>query len=145
MHSAMLSRTLGAIVLVARFKVLDLFFGFLLRDAVGLLYLPRQLIALAGNHVEVIVGKLAPLRFHLALELLPVAFNDIPVHSDLLWFGPRPAKLPIEHPWLPAGLSPRVGSVVTTVRTTFIESPDEDERLIQSSQLDCTVSHVVHS
>jgi hypothetical protein len=75
------------LVLVKLFKTFDLLFGFVLRDAVGLLDLARQLIAVSGNHVEVIVGEFAPLCFHLALELLPVAFNDIPVHIKVFCQG----------------------------------------------------------
>jgi hypothetical protein len=86
------------LVLVKLFKIFDLLLGFVLRDAVGLLDLARQLIALSGNHVEVIVGEIAPLCFHLALELLPVAFNDIPVHIKLRLLGFRLVVLPIEHP-----------------------------------------------
>jgi len=74
-------------MLVKLLKTFDLLFGFVLRDAVGLLDLARQLIAIAGNHVEVIVGECAPIRFHFALELLPVAFNDIPVHINVLLSG----------------------------------------------------------
>jgi hypothetical protein len=46
----------------------------------------------------VIIGEFAPLRFYFALKLLPVAFNDIPVHLKLLWFYTRVAKLPMEFP-----------------------------------------------
>jgi len=56
------------------------FFSFVFRDAVGLLDLARKFGAFSRNHVEVIVGELAPLGFDFALELFPVAFNDIPVH-----------------------------------------------------------------
>src|SRR3990167_6431820 len=90
--------TSGGVVLVLLFKVLDLLLGFVLRDAVGFLDLAHQLIALAGDNVEVVVGKLAPLRLHLALELLPVAFYDIPVHLNLLGFGFRLAELPVGDP-----------------------------------------------
>src|SRR5512141_1751368 len=73
---------LCAVVLVAEFKALDLLLGFIFRDAVGLLNLACQFDALAGNDIEMILGELAPLRFHFAPELLPVAFNDIPVHFN---------------------------------------------------------------
>jgi hypothetical protein len=45
-----------------------------------------------GNHVGVIVGKPAPLCFHLSLRLFPVAFNDISVHIKLFRFGTQLAK-----------------------------------------------------
>ena len=37
-----------------------------------------------GNHVELVVGQLAPLFLDVALELLPVAFDAIPVHCAVL-------------------------------------------------------------
>src|ERR1700690_3554684 len=74
--------TLRTLVLVELFKALDLLLGFIFRDAVGLLNFARQLVALAGNLVEVIVSEFPPLCFHLALELLPVPLNDIPVHIN---------------------------------------------------------------
>jgi hypothetical protein len=70
------------LVLVKLFKTFDLLFGFILRNAVGLLDLARQLIAVAGNHVEVIVGEFAPLCFHLALELVPT--GDIGNHAPFV-------------------------------------------------------------
>ena len=95
-------------ILVVRFKVLDLLLGFVLRDAVGLLDLARELITLAGNHVEVIVGELAPLRFNLAFELLPVAFHDIPIHIHLLEFGPPTGGIANRAFFVAIGLSPCV-------------------------------------
>ena len=64
--------------------------GFLFRDPVRFLDLAGELIALARNHVELVVGELALLLLDIALELLPVAFHLIPVHFDLLTL--------IEHP-----------------------------------------------
>jgi hypothetical protein len=46
--------------------------------------LSGKLLALSRNHVKLIVGKLASLFQHVALQLLPVAFNTIPVHCPLL-------------------------------------------------------------
>src|SRR5690606_22946310 len=54
-------------------------------DAVALLHTAGELVALAGGDVEVVVGELAPLLLRLALELLPVAFDAIPVHGFLLF------------------------------------------------------------
>src|SRR6185436_20938770 len=51
-----------------------------LGDAVRLLDLPGEHVALAGDDVEAAVGELAPLLLGRALELLPVAFDAIPVH-----------------------------------------------------------------
>jgi len=73
------------VVLVEVFKLFDLLVGFILCDPVGFLDLPRQYIALAVNHFELIVGKLSPLRFDFAFELTPVASYDVPVHLILLF------------------------------------------------------------
>src|SRR5262245_44960488 len=54
--------------------------GLVLREAILLLHLADELVALAVNDVELIVGQLAPLLLDLALELLPVAFDAIPIH-----------------------------------------------------------------
>jgi hypothetical protein len=78
-------RTLDAVVPVTLLELLDLLVGLVLRDAVALLQFAGQLDALAGNHVQFVVCEFAPLGFHLALELLPVTFNDIPVHLELLF------------------------------------------------------------
>src|SRR2546425_5640115 len=53
---------------------------FLAGDAVRLLDLSRELLALARARVELIAGELAPVPQGVALEMLPVAFNAIPFH-----------------------------------------------------------------
>ena len=45
----------------------------------------EKLITLARNHIQLIVGKLAPLFLDIAFELFPVAFNTVPVHFVLLY------------------------------------------------------------
>ena len=60
--------------------------GIFLRLAVALLDAARELGAATLDDVEVVIGQLAPLGLHLALELLPVSFNLIPVHNYLLGF-----------------------------------------------------------
>src|SRR5690349_15104559 len=71
-------------VLVALREIVNLRVGCVLADAIRFLDLARQLIALAGDRVDVVVGELAPLLFYLAFKLLPVSFNRVPVHCDLL-------------------------------------------------------------
>src|SRR6185503_15429902 len=63
----------------------NLLLGFLFRDAVGFLDLADELVALAGSRFQLTIAQLAPLLPGAALELLPVAFNAIPVH--LIPFG----------------------------------------------------------
>src|SRR4051812_48075009 len=74
----------SAYVALARLPVLHLLLGLVLADAVGVLDLADQLVALAGDPVELVVADLAPLLLDLALHLLPVAFDAIPVHAALL-------------------------------------------------------------
>src|SRR5438132_493393 len=62
----------------------DLALGLVLGEAVTLLQSSGQFLALALDHIEVIVGELAPFLLNLALELLPVAFDTIPIHVALL-------------------------------------------------------------
>ena len=53
--------------------------GFVLRHAVALLKPAAELRALALDDVKIIVGELAPLLLNLAFELLPIAFDTIPI------------------------------------------------------------------
>ncbi|HUA83842.1 MAG TPA: hypothetical protein VMB85_08275 [Bryobacteraceae bacterium] len=55
--------------------------GFFPRDTVSFLKLPDQLIALAVNLIEVIVGQLTPLLFHRTFHLFPLSCDLIPIHS----------------------------------------------------------------
>ncbi len=57
--------------------VAQLLFGLVFGDALALLNLAQQLVSFASNHVQVIIRKLAPLLFDFALELRPVAFDDV--------------------------------------------------------------------
>jgi hypothetical protein len=44
-----------------------------------------QLVFLAGDDIQVVIGELAPFGFDTAFELFPVAFYLIPIHNlDLL-------------------------------------------------------------
>ena len=62
----------------------DLALGRIVGDAAALLYPARQLGALAFDELDVIVGELAPLLTNLAFDLLPVAFDTVPIHRWLL-------------------------------------------------------------
>src|ERR1700752_1018604 len=70
----------GLVVATALFEGADLPLGFILREAVLLLQLAHELILPAADHVDVVIGQLAPLLLHLALQLLPIAFDAVPVH-----------------------------------------------------------------
>src|ERR1700704_1846871 len=64
--------------------VIDILVDLVLGEAVALLQLAFELLAAALDNVEVVVGEFAPLFLGLALELLPVAFNPVPIHRHLL-------------------------------------------------------------
>jgi len=63
------------------FEVADLPVRFVLRNPVFLLDLADELVALAADLLELVIGEIAPLLPDLALELLPVALDLIPVHG----------------------------------------------------------------
>src|SRR5258707_9593001 len=68
--------------------VVDILAHLILGDAVPLLNLAFELVALAANDIEIVIGQLAPLRFDLAFDLLPISFHAIPIHyQDLLLLG----------------------------------------------------------
>src|SRR5262249_28356089 len=76
-------------------EVPDFVLGFVAGNPVACLDRPDELIAPAGDDVELVVGQLAPGFLDLPLELLPVAFHGIPVHQSSLLLGPRVAPVPI--------------------------------------------------
>lgn len=49
-------------------------------DAIALLDLALELVAIACDLIKIIVSEFAPLLFDLALYLFPVSFNAIPIH-----------------------------------------------------------------
>src|SRR5216684_2752876 len=59
---------------------IDLPLRLVLGDAVTLLQTAGELLSPALDHVKVVVGELSPLPPNLALELLPVAFDAVPIH-----------------------------------------------------------------
>jgi hypothetical protein len=58
--------------------------AFLFVDSVSLLDSAGDLIVLTGDHAQPIIGQPAPLFSHAPAELLPLAFEAIPVHVNLL-------------------------------------------------------------
>src|SRR5215204_733645 len=50
---------------------------------VTLLDLAFELVAAAVDHVQIVIGELAPLLFDVAFELLTVPFNPVPIHRRL--------------------------------------------------------------
>jgi hypothetical protein len=67
------------------FKGLDLLFGLLLADDISLLNLGGKFVPLASDRVQVLIRQFAPLRDHLWLVHLPIAFNLFPFHVGTPW------------------------------------------------------------
>ena len=64
--------------------IAELLLRYILGDAIRFLDLAGKAVALACNHVQLVIGELAPLLLGAALELLPVAFNAVLVHFHFL-------------------------------------------------------------
>src|SRR4051812_14682539 len=64
--------------------VVYVFSDLILGDAVALLNLALELIPFAVDGGEIIVGKVSPFLFDLALHLLPISLDAIPVHFHFL-------------------------------------------------------------
>src|ERR1700730_10728712 len=90
----------------------DLTLRLILGDAVAFLDAADELVLLAADDSQVVLGQLAPLLLHLAGELLPIAFDAIPIHDSLLSYADVPprnaptlrglrARLPRQNPFAP--------------------------------------------
>src|SRR4026208_784441 len=64
--------------------IVDVLLHLVLRVTVARLDLAFELLAVAVDLREVVVGELAPLCLHLAGDLLPIAGDAVPVHGWLL-------------------------------------------------------------
>jgi hypothetical protein len=69
---------------VAAQELPELALAFLPVDPVLLLVLARELIVGAGDHAQPVTGQPAPAFSHAAAQLLPLAFEAIPVHIQVL-------------------------------------------------------------
>ena len=63
--------------------IIDVFAHHVFCDSVSLLNPPFELVALSVDAIQVIFGELTPLLLDLALNLLPVSFDAIPIHHFL--------------------------------------------------------------
>ncbi len=68
---------------LAAVPAVDVALDAILFNAVTLLDLTLQLVALACDLVQIIVSELAPLLLDLTLDLLPVTFDAVPVHGGV--------------------------------------------------------------
>src|SRR5437868_465046 len=66
--------------LVVALPGLHFFLGTLLGIAVAFLDAPGQLVTLAVDLGQIVVGQVAPFLLDLALGLIPLAFHLVPVH-----------------------------------------------------------------
>src|SRR5438477_10202029 len=73
--------------------VVDVLLHLVLGIAVASLELALELLTAAVDLGEVVVGQLAPFLLDLAGELLPVAFDAIPVHAGLHCCACHPARV----------------------------------------------------
>ena len=65
---------------VAAQELLEVALAFLAVYPVLLLVLARELIVSAGDHAQPVTGQPAPALPHAAAQLLPLAFEAIPIH-----------------------------------------------------------------
>jgi hypothetical protein len=63
--------------------ILHLPLRLILRDAISFLHATDELVLLAVDNSQVIFSELAPLFLDLAGDLLPVAFDAVPIHHFL--------------------------------------------------------------
>jgi hypothetical protein len=82
----------GVPVAVAIEEILELTRGFLFREPVPLLLFAGELIAPTGELTLWTLGEPAQLLFHFPAQLLPVAFETILIHLDLLLLSMRHVK-----------------------------------------------------
>lgn len=61
--------------------LIDFLLNFVLGAAVPLLELTDQDLPTTGDLVEFVVGEITPLLANMALELLPVSFDGLPIHE----------------------------------------------------------------
>jgi hypothetical protein len=71
----------------------DLLLRLVLGDAVALLDLADELGAAPLDGVEVVIGELAPLLLNAPAELLPIAFDAIPMEITPFADGPNGAAM----------------------------------------------------
>ena len=74
---------------VALLERRDLLLHGIVGQAIALLKPASQFFALTVDHVEVILGELAPFLLDPALELLPITFEYVFVHVDCFPFAGR--------------------------------------------------------
>src|SRR5690554_4842158 len=64
-------------------EFIDLSVSLILPDAVALLNFTLELLALAIDGLQVIIGQLAPMLLNISTKLLPISLDTIPIHGSL--------------------------------------------------------------
>ena len=62
-----------------------LFLRFVLGDTIRFLNFADKFVAFACNHIDLVIGELAPLLLDAAFDLFPITFNTIPVNVGFLY------------------------------------------------------------
>ena len=68
-------------LVVLFFPALQMLFGLVFAVTVALLKFSRQLGSFSVNHIKIVISQLAPLLLYFALQLLPIAFENIFVQA----------------------------------------------------------------
>ena len=66
--------------LLSAVPVIDVLASLIFRKAISLLNSAFQLIPATADHIEIIIGELAPFLLNFAFDLLPISLDPIPVH-----------------------------------------------------------------
>jgi hypothetical protein len=69
--------------LLCAIPIIDVLANLIFREAIPFLNFAFQLILTTVDHIEIIVGELAPLLLNVAFDLLPISLDPIPVHFSL--------------------------------------------------------------
>ena len=76
---------------IALLELADLALNLVLRQAIALLDDADELIALAGDHVQVVVGELILSLLNFSSHFFPLVFDIVPCHENFLHKAKREA------------------------------------------------------
>jgi len=93
------STVVGVLIVQGLLEIAHLGFSAILGPAITFLQPPGQILGVAFGHLHVVIGDVAPLGLHLALELGPLAGNDVFVHYASPWWDTRLVRVGSSWPW----------------------------------------------
>jgi hypothetical protein len=70
----------GPSPLLSAVPIINVLASLILRKAISFLNFTFQLITTTVDHIEIIIGELAPFFLNFAFDLLPISLDPIPVH-----------------------------------------------------------------